>query len=61
MDKGEISQIVKNLIRSYAIEDDLDTAYKQMGSDKDREMKATEWAEALISDISNESIRTISN
>ncbi|MDJ0900012.1 MAG: hypothetical protein QNJ55_14510 [Xenococcus sp. MO_188.B8] len=52
--KGEISQFIENLVRPYVIEDDLDTAYKQMAADEDREMEAMEWAEALISDISNE-------
>ena len=52
--KGEISQFIENLVRPYVIEDDLDAAYKQMAEDENREMEAMEWAEALISDVSNE-------
>ncbi len=52
--KGAISQFIEDLVRPYIINDDLDTAYKQMAEDEERELEALEWTEALIGDLTNE-------
>lgn len=52
--KGAISQFIEDLVRPYVINDDLDTAYKQMAEDEERELEALEWTEALIGDLTNE-------
>ena len=52
--KGAISQFIEDLVRPYVINDDLDTAYKQMAEDEERELEALEWAEAFIGDLTNE-------
>ena len=36
------------------ISNELDTAYKQMAEDEERELEALEWTEALIGDLTNE-------
>ena len=52
--RGAISQFIEDLVRPYVINDELDTAYKQMAEDEERELEALEWAEALIGDLTNE-------
>ncbi len=52
--KGAISQFIEDLVRPYVIKEDLDTAYKQMAEDEERELEALEWAEALIGDVNIE-------
>ena len=51
--KGSISQFIKNLVRPYVLQDELDAVYKQMAADEEREAEALEWAEALILRPSN--------
>ena len=52
--KGAISQFIEDLVRPYVIKDNLDTAYKEMAEDEERELEALEWSEALIGDLTNE-------
>ena len=52
--KGAISQFIEDLVRPYVMNDDLDTAYKEMAEDEERELEALEWSEALIGDLTNE-------
>ena len=46
-----ISQFIENLVRPYVLDSDLDSAYRSMATDKDREADALEWSEALIGDV----------
>ena len=59
--KGAISQFIEDLVRPYVIKEDLDTAYKQMAEDEERELEALEWAEAFIGDLTeNNGIQALS-
>lgn len=49
--KGAISRFIEDLVRPHVIKDELETAYKLMAEDKEREAEALEWAEALVGDI----------
>lgn len=52
--KGAISQFIEDIVRPYVVNDELDSAYKQMAEDEERELEALEWADALIGDLTNE-------
>lgn len=49
-----ISQFIEELVRPHVLESDLSDAYAQMAADEARESEAEEWAEALISDVADE-------
>ena len=49
-----ISCFIEDLVRPHVIPQDLETAYKQMAHDKERESEALEWSEATIGDVSDE-------
>lgn len=52
--RGSISQFIEDLVRPHVVNRDLDTAYKEMAQDENRESEALEWAEATIGDVSGE-------
>jgi len=45
---------IEDLVRPYVIHQELETAYKQMAQDEEREAEALEWAEATVGDVSDE-------
>jgi predicted CopG family antitoxin len=49
-----ISQFIESLLRPHVIGADLEAAYRQMAGDEARESEASEWAEATIGDVANE-------
>jgi len=52
---GNISQFIESLVRPHVVDQDLESAYKQMGEDEFREAEALEWSEGTIGDVSDES------
>ena len=50
--RRNISQFIESLVRPHVIGSDLQEAYRQMAQEEDREARAMEWAEGLISDQS---------
>lgn len=49
--RGNISQFLESLARPHVLkEDSLDAGYQAMTADKQREIEANEWCEALIID-----------
>jgi hypothetical protein len=53
--RGKISQFLEKLARPYVLQEkSLDAGYQAMAADKEREAEASEWCNALISDVANE-------
>ena len=53
--RGSISRLIEDLVRPHVMEQDLDAAYRELAQDKDREVEALEWTEALIGDANGAS------
>ena len=51
---GKISQFIERLVRAHVLRNDLDAAYAQMAQDHEREARAFEWMESLITDADDE-------
>ena len=49
-----ISQFIEDLVRPHVTAGDLASEYARMAADEDREAEAREWADALLSDVSDE-------
>lgn len=52
--RGQISRFIEALLRQHVIDPELETAYKAMAKDEEREAEALEWAESTIGDVSDE-------
>lgn len=52
--QGKISKFIENLVRPQVIGHQLESAYKEMSEDKNREAEAHEWAETAIMDVIHE-------
>jgi hypothetical protein len=52
--KGKISKFIAELVRPYVEKNKLDKAYCEMAQDEEREKKALEWSEGLITDFEHE-------
>ena len=52
--RGRISRFIEDLVRPHVIYRELESAYKQMAQDEEREAEALEWAEATVGDVSDE-------
>jgi predicted CopG family antitoxin len=52
--KRRISQFIEDLVRPHVLGTSLDDGYRAMAADKEREMEAREWSNALVKDISDE-------
>lgn len=50
----KISKFVEDLVRPHVVRPNLELEYREMGKDKEREVKALEWAEATFKDIEDE-------
>ena len=46
--KRRISAFIERLVRPYVLDEELETAYKQMARDEQREYDAQDWSEGLI-------------
>ena len=49
-----ISQFIENLVRPHVLNEDLVAAYAAMAADETREAEAAEWADALVTDVSDQ-------
>jgi predicted CopG family antitoxin len=52
--RGNISHFIESLVRPHVVADDLDSAYREMAEDEEREAEALEWVEGLIGDVADE-------
>ena len=52
--RRKISQFIESLVRPHVIGTELESAYRQMAQDEDREAQALDWAEATLEDVSDE-------
>ena len=52
--KRRMSQFIEDLLRPHVITNALDDGYQAMALDKQREVEALEWANALAKDMTDE-------
>lgn len=52
--KRRISQFIEELVRPHVLDTSLDTGYKTMAADKERETEAKEWSDSLMADLADE-------
>ncbi len=53
--RGRISRFIESLVRPHVLYPDLESAYKQMAQNEERETEALEWAEVTVGDVNDES------
>ncbi|KQH73576.1 hypothetical protein [Xylella fastidiosa] len=51
VDRRRMSQFIEDLIRPHVLDTTLDDGYRAMAEDKEREIEATEWCNALAEDM----------
>lgn len=49
-----ISRFIEALVRPHVVRETLASAYAEMAADEAREAEATEWADALLPDVADE-------
>jgi hypothetical protein len=52
--KRKMSQFIEDLLKPLVLDSSLDGGYRAMAADKQREVQATEWCNALSGDMANE-------
>jgi len=52
--KRRMSQFIEDLVRPHVLDQALDEGYQAMAADKEREMEALEWSNAIIQDMTDE-------
>ncbi len=52
--KRRMSQFIEDLLRPHVLDTALDDGYRAMAQDKDRELEAQEWCNALAKDMTDE-------
>ncbi len=52
--RGKISQFIEVLVRPHVLNENLESAYREMARDEAREAEALEWSEATVGDVNNE-------
>jgi predicted CopG family antitoxin len=52
--RRHISRFIEDLVRPHVLAPDLEAAYRQMAQDEARETEALTWAEATVSDVSDD-------
>ena len=52
--RGKISRFIEDLIRPYVMYQELESGYRQMAQDEERESEALIWSEATIGDVDYE-------
>jgi predicted CopG family antitoxin len=50
----KISRFIQELVRPHVVRPNLESAYAEMASDKEREKEAMEWAETTFKDVAHE-------
>jgi hypothetical protein len=52
--KRKMSQFIEDLLKPLVLDSSLDGGYRAMAADKQREVQAQEWCNALSGDMANE-------
>ena len=52
--RRRISRFLESLARPHVVDADLESAYRAMAEDEQRESEAEEWAEATVGDVADE-------
>ena len=52
--KRRMSQFIEDLLRPHVLDTALDEGYRAMAEDKEREIAAKEWCNALVKDMADE-------
>ena len=52
--RRRISRFIEDLLRPHVLGQALEAAYQQMAHDEEREAEALAWAEATLSDVSDD-------
>jgi predicted CopG family antitoxin len=52
--KRKMSQFIEDLLRPHVLDTSLDSGYKAMAADQERESEAMEWCNAIVGDMTNE-------
>jgi predicted CopG family antitoxin len=52
--KRRMSQFIEDLLRPHVMDTALDDGYRAMAADKEREVEALEWCNAIAEDMANE-------
>lgn len=52
--KRRMSQFIEDLVRPHVMSNSLDEGYRAMAADKEREIEAKEWSDALAADMADE-------
>jgi predicted CopG family antitoxin len=52
--RRRVSRFLEDLARPHVIRENLDTEYRDMAADEEREKEALEWSEGLIEDLKDE-------
>ena len=52
--RGRISQFIERLVRPHVLRGHLDSAYREMAAEEQREADAEAWADAMIGDVGDE-------
>jgi len=50
--RRRISQFIERLARPHVVPQEIEAAYREMGTDAAREREALDWSEAVIADAS---------
>ncbi|MCX7012339.1 MAG: hypothetical protein NTW86_07220 [Candidatus Sumerlaeota bacterium] len=58
-DRPEITRFVEGRVRPYVLKMGLESAYRDMAADGEREAEALEWAKSVTVDSGNELFRGI--
>ena len=52
--RRKISEFIESLVSPHVLQKDLAAGYREMAADEAREEEANDWAEATVTDVSNE-------
>lgn len=52
--RAHISRFLENLARPFVLREDMEAAYREMATDKEREAEALEWSEGMIGDTDDD-------
>ena len=52
--RRRISQFLEKLARPHVLPEDMETAYRDMAADEEREREALAWSEGLIGDVGDD-------
>jgi hypothetical protein len=52
--RRRISRFLEDLARPHVLPADMETAYREMAADEERESQALDWAEGVIGDVADD-------